>query len=381
MRTRTKIVLGGLAAGTVLAGVAGTAATLFVARLLFRRVRRQPWIGLLGSALRKRGLRENGLREHGLLEDDLRGQTVLITGSSRGLGLALAEHFAGQGCKVVLCARDEHELARARQRVERLGAEVCAVACDVSRAEQVEHALRVARRHFGQVDILVNNAGIISVGPLESQTRDDFREAMDVIFWGTVHPTLAVLPAMIERGWGRIVNITSIGGKVSVPHLLPYNCAKFAIVGFSEGLHAELRRFGIHVLTVVPGLMRTGSHLNARFKGNHNAEYRWFAAGASSPLLSMSAERAARKIVDAARRNQAEVTLGWPAKALAGAHAISPGLTAEALALVNRILPKAPPGVTGSKSGREIESATKPSRLTALGRRAARRYNQIEEAA
>jgi len=355
----------------VLAGVAGTAATLFAARLLARRLRRQPWIGFLGSALRNRGLRG----------DDLRGQTVLITGSSRGLGLALAEHFADQGCRIALCARDERELARARQQVERLGAEVCAVACDVSRPEEVEHALRVARRHFGQIDILVNNAGIICVGPLESQSRDDFREAMDVIFWGTVHPTLAVLPAMIERGWGRIVNITSIGGKVSVPHLLPYNCAKFATVGFSQGLHAELRRFGIHVLTVMPGLMRTGSHLNARFKGNHHAEYRWFAASATIPLLSMSAERAAGKIVEATRRNQAELTLGWPAKALAGAHAVSPSLTAEALALVNRILPKAPRGVTGSKSGREIESAMRPSSLTALGRRAARRYNQIEEAA
>jgi short-subunit dehydrogenase len=344
---------------------------VFAARLLFKQLRRRRWIGLLGSAVRNRGS----------LEEDLRGQTVLVTGSSRGLGLALAEQFADQGCKVVLCARSEQELARARQQVERLGAEVCAVAGDVSRPEEVEHALRVARRHFGQIDILVNNAGIISVGPLESQSPEDFRQAMDVIFWGTVHPTLAALPAMIERGRGRIVNITSIGGKVSVPHLLPYNCAKFATVGFSEGLHAELRRFGIHVLTVVPGLMRTGSHLNARFKGNYNAEYRWFAASATMPLLSMSAERAARKIVEATRRNQAELTLGWPAKTLAGAQAVSPSLTAEALALVNRILPKSPPGATGSKSGREIESATAPSSLTALGRRAARRYNQIEEAA
>ena len=370
MRTGTKVVLGGLAAGTILAGVAGGAVTVLAGRLLLRRLLR----------VRRAALRF-ALLSTLPPEHTLGGQTVLVTGSSRGLGLALAEQFAREGCKLVLCARKEHELARARQRVERSGAEVCAVACDVSRPEQVEHLIRVARQHFGQIDILVNNAGIISVGPLQAQSLEDFREAMDVIFWGTVHPTLAVLPAMIERGRGKIVNITSIGGKVSLPHLLPYNCAKFATVGFSQGLHAELARFGIHVLTVVPGLMRTGSHLNARFKGNQAAEYRWFAMGANNPLLSMSAERAARKIVEATRRNQVELTLGWQAKALAGAHDISPGLTAEALGLVNRILPRAAHAVAGSKSGREIESQSARSPFAKLGRRAAQRYNQIEEAA
>jgi short-subunit dehydrogenase len=228
---------------------------------------------------------------------------------------------------------------------------------------------------------LVNNAGIISVAPLLSQSPEDFREAMDSIFWGMVHPTLAVLPEMIERRGGRIVNITSVGGRVSVPHLLPYNCAKFATVGFSEGLHAEVKRFGIGVLTVVPGLMRTGSHVNARFKGNHAAEYRWFAAGATSSLLSMSAQRAAETVVEATRTGRAEMTLGWQAKALTGVHHISPGLVADVLALINSMLPKATSDVLASKTGREIESSLKPARLTRLGRRAAQRYNQVEEAA
>jgi short-subunit dehydrogenase len=237
----------------------------------------------------------------------------------------------------------------------------------------------VARRQFGRIDILVNNAGILSVGPLQSHTLDDFREAMDVMFWGMVYPTLAVLPSMIEHGRGRIVNITSIGGKVSLPHTLPYNCAKFATVGFSEGLHAELRRFGINVLTVVPGLMRTGSHINAHFKGDHKSEYLWFATGATNPLISMSAERAARRIVDATRRNQAEVMLGWQARALSHAHHLSPGLVAEALGLVNLLLPRR--DSNRKRRGHESESTITRSLLTALGRRAARRYNQIEEAA
>ncbi|HET7872011.1 MAG TPA: SDR family oxidoreductase, partial [Terriglobales bacterium] len=216
MKRRNKLLLGGISAGTVIAGAAAIAGTVTAARRAVRA---------LGD----------------LRGDDLRGRTVLITGGSRGLGLAMAEEFARHGAKIMLCARDEGELMRARQQVEmRGGAEVGAVTCDVSKPQQVQHMIEAARRQFGRIDILVNNAGIISVGPLTTQTVEDFQEAMDVMFWGTVHPTLAVLPEMLERQQGSIVNITSIGGKVSVPHLVPYSCAKFAAVGFSEGLHAEL---------------------------------------------------------------------------------------------------------------------------------------------
>ena len=310
----------------------------------------------------------------------------MITGGSRGLGLALAEEFARLGCNIVICARNQEELTRARRQIERLGAEVVTIVCDVSKQHEVEHMASVARQHFGKIDLLVNNAGIISVGPLLSQTAEDFKEAMDVMFWGTVFPTLAVLPQMIERGAGRIVNISSIGGKVSIPHMLPYSCAKFAVVGFSEGLHAELKRFGLHVLTVAPGLMRTGSHLNASFKGKQKQEYGWFALSGTSPLLSISAERAARQIVDAVRRNQAELVISWQAKILAHVHGAVPGLTAEALGLVNRLLPNAedPSGkmhAARTKKGHESQSLVTRSPLTALGKRAARRYNQLGESA
>jgi short-subunit dehydrogenase len=359
MRTRNKVILGGFTAGAVIAGVAAGAGAVLAGR---RAVR------VLREVRRWRG-------------NDLRGQTVLITGSSRGLGLALAEEFTRQGCKLVLCARNERDLLRARQRVERLGAEAHVMTCDVSKPDQVEHLITSARQHFGRIDILVNNAGTISVGPLLSHGLEDFHEAMDTLFWGMVNPTLAVLPAMMERGRGRIVNITSVGGKVSMPHMLPYSCAKFATVGFSEGLHAELKRFGIHVLTVVPGLMRTGSHLHAHFKGQHEHEYSWFALSGTNPLLSISAERAAKKIVEATRRNQAELTVGWQAQALIHGHGVSPGLAARALALVNQLLPKAQDGHAIRKKGHESESAVTRSPLTALGRRAAQRYNQMEETA
>src|SRR6476646_1634440 len=237
MKTRTKVVIGGVAAGTLMAGAAAGLGTVMAARLALRKFR--------GHRLR-----------------ELQGQTVLITGGSRGLGLALAEEFAQFGAKIAICARDEQELARARQQLEEMGAVVCAVPCDVSKPEEVDNLISSVSRNLGKIDVLVNNAGVISVGPILSQELKDFQEAMDVMFWGTVHPTLAVLPQMLARGAGRIVNVSSIGGKVSVPHLIPYGCGKLAVTGFSEGLHAELKRFGISVLTVLTGLMPTDTHLS-----------------------------------------------------------------------------------------------------------------------
>jgi short-subunit dehydrogenase len=355
MKRRNKLLLGGISMG-MFAGAAAIAGAVTAVR---------------------RGVR----RLSDLRGDDLGGRTVVITGGSRGLGLAMAEEFARHGANIMLCARDEGELMRARQQVEMLGgAEVGAVTCDVSKPQQVQHMIEAARRQFGRIDILVNNAGIISVGPLSTQRLEDFQEAMDVMFWGTVHPTLAVLPEMLERRQGSIVNITSIGGKVSVPHLLPYNCAKFATVGFSEGLHAELKKYGINVLTVVPGLMRTGSHVNAYFKGRHEQEFGWFAVSGTSPLFSVSARHAARRIVNATRRRQAEIIISPQAQLLARVHGMMPGLVTEALALVNRLLPEADGGMH-RKLGKESHSAVTRSPLTALGRRAARRYNQAEEIA
>ncbi len=308
--------------------------------------------------------------------ESVAGKVVLITGSSRGLGLALAEEFAAQGARLVICARDERELETARARLADQGAEVLAVTCDMAVQDDVQTLVNEATARFGHIDVLVNNAGVIQVGPLESQTLVDFQEAMDVMFWGTVYPTLAVLPQMRQRGSGHIANITSIGGKVSVPHLLPYGCAKFAAVGFSEGLRADLGREGIKVTTVVPGLMRTGSHLNAYFKGKNEDEFTWFSLGATLPVAAMSARRAARRIVAAVRRGQAEIILSPQAKALALLHGVAPGMTADLLGVVNRVLPQAEGRGRDRHLGRESETRVTRSFVTALGRKAARELNQ-----
>lgn len=309
---------------------------------------------------------------------DLRGQVVLITGGSRGLGLAMAEAFVAEGALPVICARNADDLEAARQRLLAQGAtDVLAVPTDVRDRKQVERLIEATLRHFGRIDIVVNNAGTIMVGPLESQTLADFEDTMATMFWGTVYPALAAMPHMRRQGSGRIVNITSIGGKVSVPHLLSYSAAKFAAVGFSEGLRAEVARDGVEVTTVVPGLMRTGSHVNAIFKGQHEQEYTWFGLGASMPGLTISAEHAARDIIAAIKRGDAEVTLGLPAQLLAGFHGLFPGLTSDIMALVNRLLPS-PGGDSQRHLGRDSETAITESFLTTLGQRAAEKYQPEE---
>lgn len=308
---------------------------------------------------------------------NMHGQVVLITGGSRGLGLALAEEFALQGARIVLTARDEQELEQARQRLADQGAQVLAFPCDMTQREQVQHLIDHATELCGRIDILVNNAGIIIAGPVLAQTLDDFEDSMNVIYWGPVYATLAVLPQMLERQRGSIVNISSIGGKVSIPHLIPYSCAKFALTAFSEGLHAELAREGIYVGTVAPGLMRTGSPVNALIKGKHHAEYTWFSTADSLPLLSMSAKRAAQLIVRATRKQRVEIVLTFPAKLLALLHGLFPQLTIRLLTIVNRFLPAAGEAEGfDRKTGRESETTLSQSFLTTLGRRATQTYNE-----
>jgi len=312
-----------------------------------------------------------------LVEYDLKGKTVLITGGARGLGLVMAREFARAGSRLVLCARDEQELDEARVDVEKFGAEVMVARCDVTNRQDVMTMVADVNSRFGAVDVLVNNAGVIQVGPLEVMTHEDFELAMQAHFWGPLNTIMAVLPSMRQRRTGRIVNISSIGGKVSVPHLVPYSASKFALVGLSKGLRAELMKDGIKVTTVCPGLMRTGSPRNADFKGQHQFEYAWFSISDALPLLTVSAENAARQVVQACKRGQAELVISVPAKIAVKFDALFPEAMSQILALANRMLPE--PGGVGTKrmKGRDSTSAWSPSWLTALNEEAALRNNEV----
>lgn len=306
----------------------------------------------------------------------LQDKVVLITGGSRGLGLALAREFVSEGARIVICGRDKETLERAQREFATRRAQTLAIPCDVTDRQQVSHLVRTINQRWHRIDVVVNNAGTITVGPMEVMTQADYDEAMNLHFWAPLYTTLAVLPGMRERGEGRIVNIASIGGKISVPHLLPYSASKFALVGLSEGLHAELARDGIYVTTVCPGLMRTGSPKNAQFKGQHRNEYAWFSISDSLPFLSMDARRAARQIVAACKQGRAEVILSLPAQLAVTFNGLFPRLTASMLAAVNQLLP-APGGIGSARAtGKESASRLSSSVLTTLSERAAQNFNQ-----
>jgi short-subunit dehydrogenase len=304
-------------------------------------------------------------------------RTVVITGGSRGLGLLIARRLAAEGAQLVLMARNADELRAAQAELTEQGANVLITRCDIRKREQVDHAVQRAVDHFGKIDVLINNAGVIQVGPLAHMTIEDFEDAMAVHFFGPLFMTFAVLPHMRAEGVGRIVNIASIGGKIAVPHLAPYSASKSALAGLSDGLRAELRQHGIRVTTVLPGPMRTGSPPNAQFKGRYQQEYAWFALMDALPLLSISAERAATKIVEACRRGAPRLSIGVQTKAAVALNELLPGMSAQVTSLMNRLLPAADPN--GSKEphvGWESHSAVAPSWLTYLSDQATHHNNE-----
>lgn len=302
---------------------------------------------------------------------------MFITGGSRGLGLAIARECASRGASVAICGRDGERLERAAATLRDGGATVLPITCDVRDPAQVQQAIAQAAARFGRLDVLINNAGTIAVGPMDTMTASDYEDAMQTHFWAMYHAVEAARTIFTKQRRGRIVNITSIGGKISVPHLLPYCVSKFAAVGYSEGLRARLARDRITVTTVVPGLMRTGSPRNALFKGQHQKEYAWFMLSDSLPGASIAAGSAARRVVDGMLRGEAEIVISLPAQIAVVLNALAPGFVSAAMQIAERLLPRAGPGSTASAPGRESESGLTASPLTVLSRKAERDYNQI----
>ena len=310
---------------------------------------------------------------------DFAGRNVVITGGSRGLGLVLARQLAGEGARICLLARDEGELARARAQLALEGAvDTLAMRCDIRRRADVQATIDKLLETWAGVDVLINNAGVIQVGPLEHMKHEDFENAMATHFWGPLHLIQACVPSMRRRAFGRIVNISSIGGRVAVPHLAPYSASKFALAGLSDAIRAELSQYGIRVTTVYPGLMRTGSPRNAMMKGKHEAEYAWFAISDALPGLSISAERAAHQILEACRYGDPELVITLQARMAIVANVLAPAAFAATMMMAARMLP-GPNGTEGdrSKKGYESESRWAPSVATTLSDRAAVVNNEV----
>lgn len=217
---------------------------------------------------------------------DLRGKVVVVTGGGRGLGLAVARAFLARGCRLAISGRDGDVIAGTVADLRRQGADVFGAGCDASDPQQVAGFVAQVVERFGAIDVLVNNAGQCFVGPAAELQAQDVEYALRNIFWSQYHPTMAVLPHMRGRRSGRIVNVTSIGGKVPNPHQAAYNAGKFAATGFSATLAAELAKDGVRVSTISPPPLNDGAPLHVHFNGRREREFVWFARALTSPLTA-----------------------------------------------------------------------------------------------
>jgi short-subunit dehydrogenase len=283
--------------------------------------------------------------------DFFKDKVALITGGSRGLGLEIARQICARGGSVVLLARDANELSRAKIHLDQFGTGVLTIECDLLETAQIQSAVQQALQRFRKIDILINNAGIIEVGPLAHMQFKDFDRAMRLHFWAPFILYWLIAPHMRAQGGGRIVNISSIGGRIAVPHMAPYSASKFALAGFSDASRVDLAGDKIYVTTVTPGMMRTGSHVHAKFKGDHAAEYKWFTWSLKIPFASISMERAAGKIVNACARGKPNLVMPLSAYLIIAANALFPNSMARAMRMFSHSLP--PPV---SKSGDEARS-------------------------
>jgi len=305
------------------------------------------------------------------------GKVAVITGGSRGLGLILARQLVRRGARVAICSRTEADVQTAVATLQTAGGQALGRVCDVRDPAQVQAFIDDVLAAWNRIDLLFNVAGTMQVGPLDSMTLNDFYDAMQINCWGALHTTLTVLPTMRDQQWGRIVNVASIGGKQAVPHMLPYDASKHALVGLSNGLRTELAKENVLVTTACPTLMRTGSPRNALFKGRHRAEYAWFDIGGSLPFVSVNADRAARQILQACQNGEAEVYIANFLNPPVWAIRCAPSMTLEILAVADRLLPGMGGIGQAAARGFESESFVAPSPLTALGDAAARQNNEM----
>ncbi len=322
------------------------------------------WLG--GQALRRR---------HRITFEN---RVVVVSGGSRGLGLVVARELARERARLVLLARTASDLDQAHAELEATGADVLALPCDVRDAGAVRAAVDAAVGRFGRVDALLHVAGVIQVGPVQHLDEADYRESVDVHFWGAYHLTEAVRPHLPRDASARIGYVSSVGGRVAAPHMAAYAAGKYALVGYADAMRSELAAEGVRVTTITPGLMRTGSHVNAVTKGQHEKEYAWFSILDANPLVSTSAESAARQIVSALRHGDPALTITARAKVMSVLNGVAPGMTGELLKVAARLLP-APAGADGDerRTGWESFSDLSPSAWTRLADEATARNNEL----
>ncbi len=255
--------------------------------------------------------------------------TVIITGASQGAGKATALHFAQRGYDVALAARQLDRLEAVAQEIRDLGQQAIAVPTDIGDAQQVQTLIDKAISALGPIDVLINNAGICLTGPVEHTSIQDWQNIINTNLWGCVNTIQALLPHLLERGQGTIVNLGSFGGKMPLPEMTAYCTSKYAVTGLSDTLRMELAPKGIHVAAVHPGVINSNFMERAQFRGGTAAE-----AGDRQRQLSQTLkmgwvsqpEDIAKAVWKAVEKRQADVVVG-PTALATTAHRFFPQLT------------------------------------------------------
>src|SRR5216683_4988990 len=249
---------------------------------------------------------------------NLSGRVAVVTGASMGIGEAIAKSFADQGAGVVLLSRDAGRVEAARGRVGH-SERTLALACDVSHREEIDRVIGLTVHHFQRIDVWVNNAGH---GLLDSAAEMDLaacRAMFDTNFFGAVAGMQAVIPVMRQQGTGTIINISSVAGHIPLPFHAAYSATKFALNAIGKAAGVELKKDGIHVLTVCPGYVRTGFGKNA-VQGNELKRVR------PESVRGITAERVARATMRGYLKRKREVIVPWTMYVPQKIYQLFPGL-------------------------------------------------------
>ncbi len=249
---------------------------------------------------------------------DLRGRTAILTGASKGLGVYVARALAKEGTNLVLAARSVSALEEVRKAVERLGVRAIAVPTDVGDRSALESLVERSRSEFGAIDILVNNAGIELTLAYHKLKPEEIEEIVRVNLIAPMHLTWLVLPGMLERGKGHIVNMSSLAGKAGPAYEEPYGATKAGLIGFTQSLRGTYRRHGVSASVVCPGFVEEGMYAQTKQEFGVEAPRR---LGVSKP------EAVARGVIRAIKKDLPEVIVNpGPIRLLLAATAISPSL-------------------------------------------------------
>ena len=253
---------------------------------------------------------------------NLKDRIVLITVGASGIGRATAVEFSKFGATLVLADINEKGMRETADEISKYGSEVLLIKTDISKQKDVENLVKKTLDRFGRVDILINNAGVGMSAELREMTIAEWEWILGINLWGTIYTLHYLLPHMVERGSGHIVNVSSAVGLVNfVPMQAAYTTIKFALIGLSEVLRTESERFGIGVTAICPGSVDTNFFKTTKYKGFNRA-----AIDDLPKFMFLCPEKIAKKIVTAVRKNRAQVVISGVAKFAYFINRLSPAL-------------------------------------------------------